>query len=832
MNRLAAAAMAFLALHAASDAQAAMLKGVVLADDLGGPPVAGAVVGAVDSEVRTTTDAHGAYTLLFPPNRGAGETVKLQVHKDGHEVVHELQLEQTLVEDPKGPPRVILLCRAGNRDEMAQRHFSWTAFEVLREGYRRQLKALSGQQGETWAQGAQLRRQLDQAEAAIPFIARSLARTNAACTSSLCRQAMRSLLEGKLDRALEGFERQAGEDSRGEEAGDALEVKNWPRMSSRDVQLKGHLLALSLRFSDAERSYRSALELDREDLDLRFDHAAFLRSLRRMDEARARSLECLEMAERGGNASRVADAWLLVATAHSDAKGAKEAGPAFEKAIRMYRDPAAGDAEACLPRLAAAWNELAAHHRRQSAIAEAANAHAEAAKIYRPLSDRNPEAFGPPLAMTLHNLSAAQRAIGQPEDARKTLEEALKIRRAMAARSPDRYLPEVASTLEDLSVLLRELNRAKEVRKVYEESVKLYRQLATRDPERYLLETAVSLNRLGAFHREGARDRDARKAYGDAVKVYRELAAREPSTYLPYVASSQVHLAIFHQEQNRVKEAVKGFQEALKTYRGLAASRPETYSPYVALTLSRLGDLYRLQNQGTSARKAYEEAVKTLRLVASNSRQAPARSDLATALIKLGASLRDERLMEEAVRAFDEGLAVYRELAPSAPDVHLPNVVKALNNLGIAHQETGQFEEALEAFEEALAVCADEAFPAAGSYEPCVAMTLNNLGGLHRAQKRLDEAGKTYKKSLSLCRGLANRNPAVYLPYVAGTLGNLGILYRDQNRLEEAAKAFEEALAVYRGLSEQEPDRFTADAARIESFLSTLHNGARGAQGD
>ena len=107
------------------------------------------------------------------------------------------------------------------------------------------------------------------------------------------------------------------------------------------------------------------------------------------------------------------------------------------------------------------------------------------------------------------------------------------------------------------------------------------------------------------------------------------------------------------------------------------------------------------------------------------------------------------------------------------------DVAMTLNNLGILDSEQNRKEEARKAFEEALGIYRELAQKNPDIYLPDVAMTLNNLGILHREQNRKEEARKAYEEALRTYRQLAQNNPEIYLPDVAMTLNNLGILHSD-----------------------------------------------------
>ena len=131
-----------------------------------------------------------------------------------------------------------------------------------------------------------------------------------------------------------------------------------PEEISLNHQLKGQLLTLALQFNAADAAHQSALTATPDDFDANIAYAYFLRSVKRGDEAKARTLRSLELARKSGSASRIAESWLHLAMIHRDQKRVKEAGPAYEEALKIYRDMAARDPGAYLLELAAAVEEL------------------------------------------------------------------------------------------------------------------------------------------------------------------------------------------------------------------------------------------------------------------------------------------------------------------------------------------------------------------------------------------------------------------------------------------------------------------------------------------
>ena len=115
-----------------------MLRGVVLLNELGGPPMGNIEVSAVVGNTNNT-DANGKFTFAFP-NRKPGDTVRLIVRKEGYVVVNDIQLELTLPADPDERPAIILLCKEGDREEMARRFYKLKSVEAIDETYKKKLE--------------------------------------------------------------------------------------------------------------------------------------------------------------------------------------------------------------------------------------------------------------------------------------------------------------------------------------------------------------------------------------------------------------------------------------------------------------------------------------------------------------------------------------------------------------------------------------------------------------------------------------------------------------------------------------------------------------------
>src|SRR5947207_10386229 len=116
----------------------AVVRGVVLSNELGGPPMGNIEVSAVVGNTNNT-DANGKFTFSFP-NKKPGDTVRLIVRKEGYVVVNDIQLELTLPAHPEERPVIILLCKKGDREEMARRFYGLKLRAAADETYKKKLE--------------------------------------------------------------------------------------------------------------------------------------------------------------------------------------------------------------------------------------------------------------------------------------------------------------------------------------------------------------------------------------------------------------------------------------------------------------------------------------------------------------------------------------------------------------------------------------------------------------------------------------------------------------------------------------------------------------------
>src|SRR5262245_46501871 len=119
---------------------AAILRGLVLANQLGGAPVANVPIVA-DGANPTQSDSTGRFLLVFP-KRQPGDTVRVIVAHFGWVVVNDVQLQRELPRDPEQRPMEIIICKEGEREQWAMSFYRLKGREASEETYRRKLQEL------------------------------------------------------------------------------------------------------------------------------------------------------------------------------------------------------------------------------------------------------------------------------------------------------------------------------------------------------------------------------------------------------------------------------------------------------------------------------------------------------------------------------------------------------------------------------------------------------------------------------------------------------------------------------------------------------------------
>jgi hypothetical protein len=250
-----------LLLLAASPVHSAMLRGIILLNDIikGTPAPNVQIIVLAGGSNQTVSDTNGRFTLSFP-GKQPGEMVELRVTKPGYVVVNDVQLRLPLPRDPDAEPLKLLLCKEGNREEVARRFYRLKSMEAIDKAYRKQLEDLRAQHQASTVAIAKLRKERDQAVAAAEKAAEDYARLKPDQTSDLYREAMSLFLRGNVAEALKVLDEEKLHRSLGAARLGKTKAEKAMAEAVHGYLLRARLLTTQFRFDEAGKVYQAAVD--------------------------------------------------------------------------------------------------------------------------------------------------------------------------------------------------------------------------------------------------------------------------------------------------------------------------------------------------------------------------------------------------------------------------------------------------------------------------------------------------------------------------------------------------------------------------------------------
>src|SRR6266480_69853 len=498
----------------------AVLRGVVLSNELGGPPMGNIEVSALVGNTNNT-DANGKFTFSFP-NKKPGDTVRLIVRKEGYVVVNDIQLELTLPADPEERPAIILLCKEGDREEMGRRFYKLKSVEAIDETYK---KKVQNAQNASAAELAKLRQERDQAKALDETYKKKLQDAQNASAAELAKlrqerdqaKALDETYKKKLQEAQNASAAELAKLHQERDQAKAIDETYKKKLEEAQNASAAELAKLHQERDQAkaiEETYKKKLE------EAQNASAAELAKLRQeRDQAKGATDKVIE-----GLAKQKPDV----------------GSELYRTTTRLFLD---GKVDRALVTLSdEKLRELSKVPKERKVEAEKTTEEAtrawllkaqlltvqfrfnDAEQAYQGAIETSPGSFGANFAFALfsqqlNHYDKAMSAYG------RCLE--------LASRNQDN--DKIAMTQTNLAILDAGLNRPEAARKGFEEALKIYRKSAKNDPDTHLPDVAATANNLATLDRDQNRPEAARKRYEEALKIYRQLAQKNPDTYLPYV---------------------------------------------------------------------------------------------------------------------------------------------------------------------------------------------------------------------------------------------------------------------------------------------------------
>ena len=312
---------------------------------------------------------------------------------------------------------------------------------------------------------------------------------------------------------------------------------------------------------------------------------------------------------------------------------------------------------------------------------------------------------------------------------------------------------------------------------------------------------AVKAEKSAKEQQGRAQDREAMAI--EAVKKYAD-AVRETPELKNNPSLSRLRATLLKEPQAFFKRLRDRLQADRET-------KPDSLARLAAAS-SDLGDLTSEIGDKQDALRAFEESLAIRELLArENPSVTQFQSDLAQSHNRIGILQRATGRPAEALESYKQARAILERLARENPSVIQLQRDLAVSHdyIGMLQSETGRPADALASLAEFRAILARLAGenPSVKQFQSDLAISHNNIGNLQSATGRVAEALASHEQARAIRAGLARGNPTVTLFQfdLAASHFNIGTLQRAKGRPAEALASYEQARTILERLSRENP---------------------------
>ncbi|MCI4667159.1 MAG: hypothetical protein MRZ79_03295 [Bacteroidia bacterium] len=274
-------------------------SGIITLQNSGKKAVEGAEIGAPPWGKTTVTDSKGDFELIFS-GKGAGYESFLKVRKPGYEVVNKEALFHTLTVEGEGLS--LYMCKEGEWQKNAILYYGINEKNLTRR-YEAKIASLrvkmSGEQSSLTDSLKGLQAKYEAALSQAKTLAQKFATTNLDDVSDLYNEAFALFREGKIAASIEVLNEDALDEQYRRIQKEIKDGKEWITIGEekkaigkdalesgiKNYLLRAELLTIDLRFDEADRAYRKAVDADTSRWETAVTYAQFLNGQGRHEEA-------------------------------------------------------------------------------------------------------------------------------------------------------------------------------------------------------------------------------------------------------------------------------------------------------------------------------------------------------------------------------------------------------------------------------------------------------------------------------------------------------------------------------------------------------------------
>ncbi|SCE91939.1 Tetratricopeptide repeat-containing protein [Micromonospora chaiyaphumensis] len=491
----------------------------------------------------------------------------------------------------------------------------------------------------------------------------------------------------------------------------------------------------------------------------------------------------------------------------------REALETAQAAVTAFEEADGIERGTHLPGLASALTNLGFRLSDLGDSTAALAASTRAAAIAEELTRVNPKYSGHH-AVALNNLSVDLANEHRWDEARDAAQRAVTINRALNAGEPSRLQqrPELAMSLDNLANALRNLGRLREALAAHREAVKVCDQLAAEQPETHEHDLALYLNNLGLTLRDLGELAEALVHIERATEIRRRLARHNPSAHSQGLLRSiraQVKITARLGRRDEAFALLDDYRELLHT--PATGTHNESEPP-----IDELGKVRELQLRGLiesqlGLREAAVQTYQTLSLIlATLADREPVtyRAMLGTTLTELSLALSNVDRHEDALKASEATVRLYRELDAEIPNRYRAELAVALDNLSTDLDRLGKNAEADPIQDEAIRILRALPSRGRGAQLRALAHALHNGAMRLLSEGLFDQAIPLLTESVSIRDELGAESVGRHLSRLVKSLSGLAFALSQLGSAEAAAVA-RRTVEAYRRLGPElraEPD--------------------------
>ncbi|MFZ4402183.1 MAG: tetratricopeptide repeat protein [Bacteroidales bacterium] len=628
-----------------------IIKGLVAEQNSGNKPIGGVQIIVLGSTPEQTDNA-GLFQLVFTSKKPGDRIIVSEIFKKGYEIVNKDIVNNWLIPSNQGDKTKIVMCPEGLIAQNTLKYYD-ISLAGLTNGYESRIKSLQAKMtkaeidAKTYGELAKaVSEQFENQQKQLEELAGKFARENFDDCSSVHKQAFEAFKVGDISEAIRILESVNSEVeiekakqqqqnannliNRGKEI--LKKTDSIIRQNISKLIFQADLYKTDLRYKDAEKAYRTAIDADSSNFENLYEYVIFLNNINDFD----RSIE-----------------WNLKAV--STAKNENEK----IKSLRI---------------LAFLYKTIFQYEKSEKFYSECLN-------LSRNLIETDSQLNKSNMVTLLLEFADFQTKIKKYTLSENLCKEALNISTELCAIDSNKYNKLLAFSLRSIAgnqCLMRYYAKSEEN---YKKAIAIYK-IITKTKSAYDLKMfAGCYNGLANMYKYNFDFLNAEINYNESLKILRELVKENPVALKPDICTLLNNLSDTQIEIDKYDLAASNLSEAILLSKELSSSNPVYYKNLHCNLLNSIAEVYIKKELYEKADSNLTENIQILKELAKEN-PAVFKIKLINNIKGLGSLYIQMNLFEKGEAYLSESLKLLRELAVSDPDSYRPILAFELNDIG------------------------------------------------------------------------------------------------------------------------------------------------------